>query len=233
MSIRPLPVPRQGIQTAKWILDRPLSEVQAIALAIVESRPSADLQAFSEGLAGASGQELHEVERLVQMLIALAMRMHQDGTESLDVLLGVGTFIESQVGQSDWHAPAWEERVQSLQMCLDEGSPIRLMAKGIELSEDFPAILIGTKCVTDLRFVFDAGGEATQAFVVAHSLLLQCREADGSIVDRHVRLDVDDIKTLIKQLTRSLVKHRTVVNTCSSQSMIDLSPTLGPVGGEE
>ena len=96
---------------------------------------------------------------------------------------------------------------------------IRRVAKAVRLSYEHPCLLQSGKIITDIRPIFNSDYTAIEASVVSHSLSIKYDGADG---EKSLSLSMDerDVKSLLSQCEKALIKADTAAKTMSKIAQI-------------
>jgi hypothetical protein len=159
----------------------------------------------------ALGEHSADAECLSRQAISFNGLMRQTGLVISDVLDGIRAAIKRDTLNDlarlqEWNAvePHFKRIVMS--------AGARLTANAIDLSYDYANLYRRARILTDIRPLFNETGDAIEGAVVSFTLRLRYDSVDGDH-DISIVMDERDVKQLVEQCQRSLIKSATAQKT--------------------
>lgn len=161
----------------------------------------------------ALGENAEVAESLSRQAISFNGLMRQTGLTISDVLGGISDAIERDASDDTAFLGNWKAVEQHFKRIVTCGGA-RLTANAIDLSYDYANLYRRGRILTDIRPLFNEPGDAVEGAVVSFTLRLRYDSVDGDH-DISIVMDERDVKQLVEQCQRSLVKATTAQKTMS------------------
>lgn len=212
-SIR-ISIPQSELSHLRLLARTDPETLEAIHNAILETRPTLDVDALCTSVAERAGLESGVASSVVTALWRLAFvrrRFELDATSFVEAI----TAGLTELGPERWvpdDAVNWEKRRNLIISLLGDDGPLPTSAKAAELILEQQRTLTRSRILTDLRPILDEQATRIEAFVPLHTLILTYLE-EGETNALHVTLDSDDIERLSDNLDRARRKERLLKKT--------------------
>lgn len=200
---------RHQLSDLQKIRDVELGEIDLIIRQLKGITPT---PLHPEDLRKALGAVLQSQDETIEALIRQMLSLHAVmGQMSLTVEETVsGLLFGIQNADSKWdekQIAAWKLREPKLREILSLDS-VRIVAKALNLSYQYPNLLRSSRILTDIRPVFNVAATEMESAVISHSLSLHFDNVDGDN-SLTFALDEKDITFLKNQCERALLKAET------------------------
>lgn len=164
---------------------------------------------------------------LFRQLLSLYGLVRQRGLRPEQILEGIRFGIET--AEEPWSNEGMEKwwQVEPLLEKLLFLPIVRLVATTLDLSYEYANLLQRTRIITDIRPIFNLDATEIEGAVVTHTLRIRYDSVDGDH-GLSIAMDENDVKTLLDQCNRALVKAQTAKRRMEQKGNI---PTI--ISGEK
>jgi len=122
----------------------------------------------------------------------------------------IGDLVDSFRTQDDSATIDTENLKNNLSLLLTTRGNINLTIKALKLLGEYEKILVDTRIITDVRFVFEENIEKnSNNAVIVHQLKISFNEND-KLRDNYFALDANDLKSLRDNIERALKKEELI-----------------------
>jgi hypothetical protein len=206
-------LPREALDDLAH-LARNAANLKAVA-SVVASRlptlsPGTGLSRVSQLVEKEAGVRSQDAQRILNTIANLYRVMNRLSLKAQAFVEAISPSVESHLSRtSDSQLlAAWKESthaVAELLGAITDEHPIAIQAKAEQLSLAHRNVLVDARLLTDVRPVFNSGGDRVIEALISHVLLLGFTEAD-EIRTLEISLDADDVARLKRLCERAETK---------------------------
>ncbi len=149
-----------------------------------------------------------------RVLFGLATAMRRRSVEAKDVLDGVAQTLRAQWSKEDLER--WTECRDTLEALLRAESVV-LATKAADLASDYDRCCLTSRVLTDLRPVFNEGGDKIVGTVITHTLRMEYMTPEGEQHSVSVAMDMEDVRGLHDACARAMLKANTAKREADKQ----------------
>ena len=190
-------------------LDRVIAEVNKIPIAPLQP------QQLQDEISKALKNNGSNSEAVLRQLLSLHGMLRQLDLSPEEVFAGLNSGLQ----KSEWDETALKEwaSVSVIFKKLFELPIVQLTAKALDLSYQHSHLLVRARIITDIRPLYNSDATEIQGTIISHKFMLRYDDIEG---EHEISCAVDerDIKSLIKQCERALIKSQTAMNQLNEKA---------------